>query len=121
MESCELISLKAYPTSAFPTAKEGGVRVGTFHAVKSRLDVGMTPHALRAISGLREDAVAALRRHDRKGYALLTAYVEDEGGVAVTHVILARDARDVPPPKPRAGGGKRGGTKGDDGEGNSDS
>eukprot|EP00741_Cyanophora_paradoxa_P013530 tig00000179_g13063.t1 len=54
----------------------------------------MTPHGLRASTCVREDAIPILRKHERKGYARLTAYVEDEGGVAVTHIVLARDERE---------------------------
>eukprot|EP00741_Cyanophora_paradoxa_P014465 tig00020801_g13950.t1 len=104
LESIELVDIAIYPTSAFPTAREG-VRVNTYHAVRDALDVSMTPHGLRASTCVREDAIPILRKHERKGYARLTAYVEDEGGVAVTHIVLARDEREVAPPKPRAAAG----------------
>lgn len=101
MESIELIDIAVYPTAGWPTAKEGGVRVNSYQAVKDALDVSMTPEALRALSSIREDAMPILRRHERRGFSRLTSYTEDQGGVAVTHIILARDGRVIAPPKPR--------------------
>lgn len=96
MESIEIVDVAILPPSACKDAKEGGVRVSNFPVVRDALDLSMTESSFRAIAAIREDALPILRRQEVRGFARIAAFVEETGGVAVSHVLMARDAREAP-------------------------